>query len=485
MVFFTRPCSSYLGKIQMRVILATVLAALAASPVHAFQLDPETESRIDAVFAEYDRTTGPGCALGIVSDGRLVFDRGYGIGHLDHSIPLRSSSVFYLASVSKQFTAASVLIAAQEGFLSLDDEVGEHLPEFQDYGTSVTVRNLVHHTSGIRDYLTLMSLAGIPFENILSDEDMLGLIVRQTELNFDPGTEYLYSNSGYVILAEIVKRATGRSLREYADEKIFQPLGMMDTHFHDDRAHVVTDRVLSYDEREEGGWATNYLMNFDKVGDGGLYSTIEDLARWDSAFYGDVLGIANFADKMYRRGVLAGGDTIDYARGLGVGVRRGLPRVAHGGGMMAFRTMLARYPDQRTTVITLCNQGSANSGALSAAVEDIVLEAEFLEDSPPIQSQSGPEDGEDDHDIVPQAVLETLAGAYASEELGSTWVLEASMGELILRHPGADSLNLTADSETVFSGSGLVLSFVREGDQAVAFVLQAGRVQNLRFNRVR
>jgi CubicO group peptidase (beta-lactamase class C family) len=471
--------------IRMRLVIATVLTILVASPARAVQLDQETQTRVDAVFADYDRTTGPGCAVGIVQGGRLTFDRGYGMGSLDHAIALGSSSVFYLASVSKQFTAASVLIAAHEGHLSLDDDVRAHIPEMPAYGTVVTVRNLLHHTSGVRDYLSLMELAGIPFENILSDEDMLDLIARQKELNFAPGSEYLYSNSGYVLLAEIVKRTTGRSLREYADEKIFGPLGMKDTHFHDDRTHIVRDRVFSYDEREGGGWATNYLMNFDKVGDGGLYSTVEDLARWDSAFYGDALGIPNFAEQMYQRGVLTSGDTIDYARGLGVSARRGLQRVAHGGGMMAFRTMLARYPDQRTTVITLCNVGSANSGALSAAIEDIVLKGRFLEDAP--ASPAGPpsESVEDEHPTAPQTVLQSLAGTYVSGELGSTWILEAGDAELILTHPSGATLTLTMDGEDVFSHSGLTLSFERRGDQAVAFVLQAGRVRNLRFERVR
>ena len=201
----------------------------------------------------------------------------------------------------------------------------------------------------MRDYLTLMSLAGTPYENILTDEAMLGLITRQKELNFAPGSEHLYSNSGYVLMAEIVKRATGRSLREYADEKIFRPLGMTGTHFHDDRTHIVRDRVFSYDPGPDGGWRTNYLMAFDKVGDGGLYSSVEDLARWDGAFYDDVLDVPGFAERMYERGVLTDGDTIRYARGLSVEVRRGLPRVSHAGGFMAFRTMIARYPEQRTT----------------------------------------------------------------------------------------------------------------------------------------
>lgn len=461
-----------------------MLAAL-ASPAQAFQIDADTRARVDSVFAEFDRTTGPGCAVGIVQDGRLVFDRGYGIGNLDHGIALRGSSVFYLASVSKQFAAASVLIAEEEGFLSLDDDVRVHLPEFPDYGTRVTIRNLLHHTSGVRDYLTLMELSGIPFENVLSDEEMLGLITRQRELNFAPGSEFLYSNSGYVLLAEIVRRATGRSLRVYSEEKIFRPLGMLDTHFHDDRRHVVDDRVFSYDRRDDGEWATNYLMNFDKVGDGGLYSTVEDLARWDAAFYSDLLGVPGFAAKMYERGVLTGGDTIEYARGLGVGSRRGLTRVSHGGGLMAFRTMIARYPEQRTTVITLCNVGSASSGALSAAVEDIVLEGSFLEPVPTTELPRRAQDVSEERAAVPRSVIREIAGDYASEELGSTWVLEPSDDGLVLRHPTGRSVDLVPDDESVFSGAGLVLRFISERGRVVAFVLQAGRVQNLRFDRVR
>ena len=469
----------------MKLVTTTALFALLGTPAYGLQLDAATESRVDAVFSELDRTHGPGCALGIVQDGRLLFERGYGIGNLDHGIPLRRSSVFYLASVSKQFTAAAVLIASHEGYLSLDDDLREHVPEFPDYGPRLTVRNLVHHTSGIRDYLTLMSLAGLPLANVFPDEEMLGLIMRQKELNFDPGSEFLYSNSGYVLLAEIVRRATGRSLREYAEEKIFGPLGMMDTHFHDDRTHVVRDRVFSYDKLENGGWATNYLMNFDKVGDGGLYSTVEDLARWDAAFYEDLLGVPGFAEKMYGRGVLTSGDTIDYAHGLGVGIRRGLTRIAHGGGLMAFRTMIARYPDQRTTVITLCNAGSANSGALSMAVEDLILEDAFPEPVADPETGSSSDGATGPYGPVPRTVLRGLAGEYRSEELGATWRIEAAVDGLILEHPSGDSIALSPEAETVFSGSGLVLAFVRQDGLVPTFVLQAGRVRNLRFERVR
>ena len=278
----------YLELVPMRMVLVLLVVLGAATPVRGFQVDSDLRQRIDEVFSEYDRTNGPGCAVGLVQDGLLAYARGYGIGQMDHAVPLDETSVFYLASVSKQFTAAAVLIAEHEGYLALDDDIRTHIPEFPDYGVPVTVRQLLHPTGGVRDYLTLMSRAGTPYENILTDESMLGLIARQKELNFEPGSEHLYSNSGYVLLAEIVKRATGRSLREYAHQKIFQPLAMTNTHFHDDRTQIVKNRVFSYDPGPDGSWRTNYLMNFDKVGDGGLYSSVEDLARWDAAFYADL-----------------------------------------------------------------------------------------------------------------------------------------------------------------------------------------------------
>ncbi len=465
------------------------LLFLTPQPASGLQLATETSQAIDEVFAQYDRTSGPGCAVGVAEAGHLVFARGYGIGQMDHRVPLGGESVFYLASVSKQFAAAAVVIAEHDGHLSLDDPVSAHIPEFPTYAQgAVTVRHLVHHTSGVRDYLTLMSLAGTPYENILTDEAMLGLITRQRELNFVPGTEHLYSNSGYVLLAEIVKRATGRSLRQYADEKIFRPLGMSRTHFHDDRAQVVPGRVFSYDPSPDGGWRTSYLIDFDKVGDGGLYSSVADLAKWDRAFYEDVLGVPGFAERMYRRGVLAGGDTIAYARGLSVGERRGLARISHGGGFMAFRTMIARYPEQRTTVITLCNVGTAQPGALSTAMEDILLADAFTvapeePAAPPTPASGPPGAAAQPPFAVSEAAVRALGGTYHSPELDTTWRLEADGTRLLLHHPRGDTETLTARREDVFGSGGIEFAFEHEGDRGMAFLLSAGRVRNLRFER--
>jgi len=479
-----QPSHNNIGDPMRWVILAGAIFLISPS-VQAIQVDPEREREITEIFSDYDRADGPGCAVGVVQEGHVLFSKGFGVGTLDHGIPLSDSSVFYLASVSKQFTAAAVLIAAHEGFLGLDDPVRAHIPEFRDYGRVVSIRHLLHHTSGVRDYLTLMALAGRPLENIISDQEMLDLITRQKALNFDPGAEFLYSNSGYVLLAEIVKRATGRTLREYAQEKIFRPLGMSDTHFHDDRTEVVRGRVYSYDPGVGGSWRTNYLMNFDKVGDGGLYSSVRDLARWDKAFYEDLLGVPGFQDRMYTRGILNTGDTISYARGLVVSARGGLTRVAHGGALMGFRTMIVRYPNQRVSVITLCNDGTAKSDQLSAEVEEVVLRGEFTEPLESSDRPSMPASSDSGEVTVPESVVRELAGAYRSEELSSIWVLRAQDNDLVLDHPSGQSTTLIAHGEGSFSGRGIQFRFVNGPEGAVAFVVDAGRVRNIRFDKIR
>jgi CubicO group peptidase (beta-lactamase class C family) len=330
----------------------------------------------------------------------------------------------------------------------------------------------------------LLSLAGRSLEDILTASDALALIARQEELNFAPGTEYLYSNSNYVLLTEIIRRSTGKSLREYAAEKIFQPLGMKDTHFHDDRRHVVPRRVFSYDMGPDGSWRTNYLMNLEMVGDGGLYSTVSDLVRWDAAFYEDLLGVPDFAARMYTRGVLSTGDTIYYAGGLGVGIRRGLPRVTHAGGLMAFRTMTARYPDQHTTVITLCNAGEADAGMLTSSVEDVVLEGEFLNAPESSASSTPAPQAEGAERPVPASAASELIGTYRSGELTATLELELEEGQLRVRAPSGNSFPLTMRGEVMVTPQGLTLEPIQGGNGVTGFLLSAPRARNIRFRRL-
>src|SRR4051812_2885249 len=223
---------------------AVALSFLALAPAAA---QAPRNPAIDRVFAEWDKPTTPGCALGVVQDGRMVYERGYGMANLDYDIPNGPGMVYYIGSDSKQFTAAAVALLALRGQLSLDDDIRKYFPELPDYGTLIRVRHLIHHTSGIRDIYTLMSLRGDRLEDVFPDSEALALIFRQKGLAFTPGSAYSYSNSGYFLLAQLVKRVSGRSLREFTDAEFFQPLGMTSTHFHDDPGHVMKNRAMSYE----------------------------------------------------------------------------------------------------------------------------------------------------------------------------------------------------------------------------------------------
>ena len=237
--------------------------------------DPPDWDAVDEVFAAYDHTDTPGCALGVVQGGDLVYGRGYGMANLDHGIAITPQSVFRTGSVAKQFTAAAVAIAARDGALALDDPVKKWITTLPTYPSDPTIRHMVHHTSGLRDYLVLMRLRGLRSDDFYTDPEVRDVVSGQHELNFTPGAEYLYSNSGYFLLGQIIREATGMSLREYAQERIFGPLRMTHTHFHDDHNHIVANRATGYAPEGEGYRISQTTL--DMVGDGGVFTSIEDL----------------------------------------------------------------------------------------------------------------------------------------------------------------------------------------------------------------
>ncbi len=341
---------------------------------HAADDSAELKRKVDQVFAAYDKPDTPGCALGVIRNGAFVYNRGYGTGSLELGVPLTPQSVFYMGSVSKQFTAASVVLAAEQGYLSLDDDVRKNIPELPSYERPITLRQMLHHTSGLRDILTLLSLSGRNFEDIHPTAELLDILVRQKALNYKPGDEYLYSNTNYFLLAEVVHRATGKPFSRFAEENIFKPLGMIHTRFYDDHSVVVSGRVPAYEPRVGGGFRVDWSTNFDKVGDGGLMSSVEDLLLWDRNFYANKLGKGTLLREMQTRGVLNDGKQIGYALGLSIRSYRGLPIVEHGGALFGYRTALLRFPEQQFSVICLCNLGSSGPGRLAYQVADIYLD---------------------------------------------------------------------------------------------------------------
>ena len=441
----------------------TLLLALLLLPTPAtaqrWTLAAETQRGIDEVFAFVERDA-PGCALGVVQDGKLAYGRGYGLANLDWGIPLTTSTVFDIGSVSKQFTATAIALLDIDGVLSIDDPVRKWVPELPDYGHPLTLRHLLNHTSGIRDYLTLADIAGTDFDNVFDEQDGVDLIVRQQALNFDPGSEYLYSNSGYLLLANIVRRATGQSLREFLQARVFDPLGMAHTSIWDDNQEILAERATGYD-RSGDGWRINHAWNFQMGGDGQVITSIDDLARWDANFYDPRVGGQALLDRLHTRGLLNNGDTIAYALGLSVSKYRGLRRVAHGGSWAGFRAHLARFPDQRTSIVVECNRGDASTSRYVDAVADLVLADAFPE--PPAEVVAA-DPGR--RVVLSEAQLQRWAGLYRTADVPNYWRFEVREGVLHILTPG-DAIPLIPLSETrfVMDGPGVPVGFQPQTDE--------------------
>jgi CubicO group peptidase (beta-lactamase class C family) len=414
-------------------ILSLLASVTCRAQERATKPAPVTD-RVDALFAQWDKPDSPGCVLTIINDGRVIYKRGYGSANLDHDIPISSQSIFYIASVSKQFTAASVALLAIQGKISLDDDIRKYLPEMPRYPTPVTVRQLIYHTGGIREYPHLMQLAGVKSQDA-SDEEVFKVIARQKELNFRPGDEYLYSNSGYFLLAQIVKRVSGKSLREFADENIFKPLGMVNTRFQDDNTEVIKNRVTGYSSRRGGGFSVETTLS-DRVGDGGLLTTIDDLVLWDRNFYGNKLsGGQELIDLLLTPGTLNNGNKQNYVFGLDVEQYKGSKLFGHGGAYYGFNSDLIRFPDKKLSVICLCNLSNIESGRLTRQVADIYLEDVFKKGeaigaaSPPGAKVIA----------VPEEELNAVAGSYFNAGGNNFRRLYVTDGKLIYSRGSSES----------------------------------------------
>ena len=362
---------------------------------------------VDSVFAQYDGTSRPGCAVGVYRNGQIAYSRGYGMADLNQGIAISPKTAFYIASTSKQFTAAALMLLEARGKVSLDDPVRKYIPELPDYAEGIKLHHLMHHLSGIRDYLGLWGMSGRSMGDEIPEEAALDMIARQKVLDFEPGSQWSYSNSGYFLISVIVERASGQSLREFAQANIFEPLGMWDTHFHDDRTMIVPRRAEGYELDGKGGYRI-FRTSFALVGDGGLYTTIEDLAKWDENFIDNKLagGGPDFIGRLYARGVLNSGEPTDYASGLFHHTYRGLKTIDHAGSFIGFRAELLRFPSEHTSIGILCNDYTAAPEALAKRVADVVLGDELS------AVTAGGSAAVPDEVPVPEAALDRYVGRF-------------------------------------------------------------------------
>ena len=509
---------------------AAILAAIslwsfggraAARELPAFALDDDLRlehagdesQQVDGLLAEWDRADGPGCAVGVGRGAGTVFERGYGRANLDYGVPIAPETVFDIGSISKQFTAASILLLAEAGKLSLDDDIRDYLPEIPTYESPITIRNLLHHTSGMRDYLNIMTLAGRSDYDVISDQDIVDMVARQRRLNFAPGAEYLYSNSGYMLAAVIVKRITGESLGEFAAREIFEPLGMANTFFYEDWTKIVPHRAIGYERREDGNFRMVHNFTFAVAGDGQLYTTTGDLLRWTRLLWSGRVGTPGFLAEILAPGVLENGAEIDYALGLEYGDYRGTRTVGHGGSSWGFEAHLVHFPDEDLSVVVLCNVGQARPRKLALEVAAIWL-GDRLTPLEPVAEEPPAADEADADPSIPadaprgagtlviapaemskQEVVAAYPGLFWSDELRVAYEIELVSDQLLMRIPGQPSIELVYLEEDTFSASGPLtvhsiwdasfdLRFERDADGAVTrFTVDTGRARGIEFRR--
>ncbi len=450
---------------------------------------------VDEVFEDLAKPGSPGCALGVYRDGQMIYAKGYGFANLEENVAITPKSVFDIGSTSKQFTAASILLLEKQGKLSVNDDVRKHIPELPDYGQKITILQLLNHTSGLRDYLTLMELAGINTDSVTTDEDALALIARQKALNFAPGSDWLYSNTGFFLLSVIVKRASGKTLREFAAENIFAPLGMTHTQYRDDHTSLIADRALAYDPKESKDGYTLDVSYFEQTGDGAVHTSVEDLLNWDENFYSAQIGGKEFLTEIQEHGKLNGGKVLEYAKGLFVADYRGLHAVRHGGAWGGYRAELLRFPEQHFSVACLCNVGNADPSKRADEVADVYLGALM---KPKEKKKEADETKKKEHNgtALTADQLRAYAGDYWSEELGVTYRLGTGNGKIriiaVLDRSGSPRANnfshnelQPAGADTFSLGSEFVaMSFQRDAQgAATGFTVNAGRTTGMVFRR--
>lgn len=338
--------------------------------------------QVDQIFAAWSRPGSPGCSLGVIRNGTFLYRKSYGAASLELGVPLSPESVFYVGSISKQFTAASVVLAAEQGFLSLDDDVRKYIPELPEYSHAITLRQMLNQTSGFRDLFDLIYLSGHNPAEFNSPDEILKLIERQRGLNNVPGGEWVYSNTNYFLLGIVLQRATKKTLAEFAADNIFQPLGMTHSRFYDNASVVVPERVAAYDSGKDGNFLVDWSTTYAIVGGGGLMTTVDDLLQWDTNFYTNRLGKGTLLKELETPGILNDGKRTTYGMGLILGNYRGLPIVEHNGALFGYRADILRFPEQKFTVVCLCNISSADPELRSRQVADVYLKGDAITESP-------------------------------------------------------------------------------------------------------
>lgn len=423
--------------------------------------------KVDSLFNNLNNTDSPGAAVLIVQDGEVLFKRGYGMANFEKEVPITPSTVFDIASLSKQFTGMAISMLIEQGKISLDDDIRQYIPEMPNFDHKITIDYLIHHTSGLRDWGNTLPLGGCRLDDTISFDQILNMTYNQQDLNFEPGSEYSYSNTEYNILAELVHRVTGQTFREWTDINIFEPLGMKNTHFRDGFTEVFTNQAYSYEKRLTGYYVIN--NGLEAVGSSSLFTSINDLAKWVINLDNPVVGGKSVIDRMFQPGMLNNGEKISYGFGLVIDQFNGMKIITHSGGWAGFNTFLAYIPELHFSIVVLYNFQTDYSKTV-IDIANIYLGNKFEQltvvDKPKIS----------DTVHVPIAILDKYVGIY---RLGPAWYVTISRnGDRLMTRATAENIfPMDAISDSVF--------WVKAYDSSIKFNCDAsGNVNSINYREM-
>jgi len=471
----------------MRLLSASLLLLVTVAPGRVPAQSPaDARARqVDSLFARWNTTESPGASVAVIYDGEVVLAKGYGMASLEQDVPIRPTTVFDIASVSKQFGAMAIALLEADGRLAFTDDVRKYVPELPDFGHVITIDHLLHHTSGLRDWPGTLRMGGWSFEDVMSFDQILRMAYAQKSLNFPPGDDYAYSNTGYNVLAEVVQRITKQSFRQFTEDRIFRPLGMTSTLFMDDHREIVHRLAESYTPDRGGNRGYLHVTNnLTALASSSLHTTVLDLVKWVRNFETAEVGGRAVIEGSLRRGILNRGDTIPYALGQVVGSYRGLRTVSHGGSWAGYRSTLTRFPDQRFAVIILANRSDANPGTIAQRIADI-----YLADRLGAQETATAERAADSTEPwTPSAAeLAAFAGEYRSDELDTSWHFRVEDGKLVASHfrIGDTPVRVTGRDRFNAPALGGALTFQRDRrGRITGFVSNSVRIRGFLFRRV-
>ena len=420
-----------------------LFACVSMNQGFAQRITTATVKKINSLFKRWDNNSSPGYAIGIIRNDTLIYAKGYGMANLEYNIPITPETIFHMASVSKQFTAYSIVLLARQGKLKLDDDIHQYLPWFPDLKEKITIRNLLNHTSGVRDQWQLLAISGTRLDDVITQDQVIKILSKQQALNFKPGEEYSYSNSGFTMLSEIVKSVSGKSLRKFTDSAIFKPLGMTDTHFHDDYTEIVKNRSYSYQQTGNNHYA-NSILSYSVSGATSLFTNIDDMSKWVMNFYDHKVGDQKDIEQLTQKGILNSGKVLNYALGISVDKFNGQTRYSHNGADAGYRTSISVFPDLKMGFIVFSNLGSANPSEKADQIAGI-----FIKDPSPKKAAAEKKYTDmDEANLKDTLSIKKFTGDYISDD-GAHFGYKLKNKKLYWITPGGSSnLLIKAEKDT-------------------------------------